>query len=350
MKANTREPRFATRRLLAAFVLAGATANAATVLEYTHERDCATDFERMTISGLHARIDVRMDGISLSTLFDDDEQLMHQLMHDTRTYLTMESDDDAVDFNSDVGRSVSIHAEKRTRAATGMDSAQGMAAFRDAQVAACPEMAGIGFADPDYAEAAQRCAGKMANAMPARDSDRRRFVAGRARQQTLPSPASAAKGSGTTPKWSTTRTERAAAPESIGEHACTRERIMRGDVVLREDCMAALDSLGLDARAQRRLARIVKVGKGMSEGIASLHPELETDRDRPPAVSLERTCYRDGAGSGTARLQIHGDATPDAATFEIPPGYEPMQMSRPAESASPAQALELLEQSGSGRR
>ena len=69
---------------------------AATVLEYRHEGDCATDFDRMAIDGLRLRIDMSVDEFAMTTLVDDGEQLMHQVMHDSRTYMTMESDDDAV--------------------------------------------------------------------------------------------------------------------------------------------------------------------------------------------------------------------------------------------------------------
>lgn len=336
-------------RLLAAMLLACGGAHAASVLEYTHDGECATDFERMAINGLHARIDMQMEDISMSTLFDDGEQLMHQLMHDTRTYMTMESDDDAVDFTSDVGRSVSLHAEKQTKALTGIDTTQAMAAFREAQVAACPEMAALGFSDPDYAEAAQRCARTMAAAAPAETVDRRSFIAGKLRQRPSESAPSAAKSNAAPMQWSTTTTDRADAAETVDGRACTRERIVRGNVVLREDCMAPLDSLGLDARAQRRLKRIVKVGNGMSEGIASLHPDIAADRAKPPAISLERTCYRDGAASGHARLRIRTDATLAGDTFELPAGYAPMHMPR-AEDASVSDALESLRQAGARQR
>jgi len=337
------------KRLLASLLLACGAVEAGTILEYTHDGECATEFERMAISGLHARIDMQVEDMSMSTLFDDDEQLMYQLMHDTRSYMTLESDDDAVDFTSDVGRSVSLHAEKQAKAVAGMDNAQGMAAFRQAQVAACPEMAGIGFSDPDYADAARRCAAKRASTPPPGDADRRTFVGERLRQRDPRTAVPAANGGGAPVKWSTTTTERADAAETIDARPCIRERIVRGAVVLREDCMASLESLGLDARAIRRLKRIVAVGKGMGAGIASLHPETAADRAAPPAISLERVCYRDGAASGHARLRVRTDAALDAATFELPAGYAPMQMPHPADAPS-AQALERLQESGSLRR
>ena len=112
----------------------------------------------MTIDGLRLRTDMSADGFAMTTLVDVGEQLMHQVMHDSRTYMTMESDDDAVDFNSDVARSTLLHALRRVQAVTGLDHAQVMEQARAAQVAACPEMADLGYGDPDYPEAAARCA------------------------------------------------------------------------------------------------------------------------------------------------------------------------------------------------
>ena len=92
-------------------------AQSATVLEYRHEGECATEFERMANDGLRLRIDMRVDGIEMTSLVDDEEQLMHQVMHDSRSYMTMESDDDAVDFNSDVARSTLLHARNECQRA-----------------------------------------------------------------------------------------------------------------------------------------------------------------------------------------------------------------------------------------
>jgi hypothetical protein len=345
MRAHTRLPAPLACRCAVAWLLAmtcGAT-HSATLLEYRHEGACSTDFERMAISGLHARIDMGFEDGAMSTLFDDGEQLMHQLMHDTHTYMTMESDDDAVDFNSDVARSTSLFAEHQTRAVTGMDNQQALARFRSAQVAACPEMASLGFGDPDYAEAATRCVEKMATATMPAAGDRKDIIAQRLRQGRQAPAAPTTGGADTAPAtWSTTTIERDAVPGSVDGRACTTERIRRGATILREDCLADVNSLALEPRAVRRLQRIAKVGEGLGAGVASLHPEIQEHRPGPPTISLRRVCYRDGAVSGNAVLQIRADVQIDPALFELPAGYAPLQITPPS-ATSPAEALEALE-------
>ena len=339
----------ATAARALALLLLACPAGAATLLEYTHEGSCATDFERMALSGLHARIDMDVEGSTMSTLFDDGEQLMYQLMHDTRNYMTLESDDDGVDFTSDVGRSVLLHADKQVQAITGSSSAQIIEAYRQAQVAACPDMAAMGMADPDYADAALRCAQKMASAPPV-TGDRTDALGQVLQRRGGRTAASAGRGApagaDAAVKWSTTKTERGATAETIDGRSCIRERILRGDTVLREDCLATIESLALEPRAARRLARIAKVGAGLGAGIASLQPEAARAPARPPSISLERVCYRDGSASGRARLRIRTDVAIDASTFELPPGYAPLEMAPPPGDVSPERLLEQLQQGG----
>lgn len=330
-------------------LLLSCPAGAGTLLEYTHEGPCTTEFERMALSGLQARIDMDVDGSSMSTLFDDDEQLMHQLMHDTRSYMTLESDDDAVDFTSDVGRSVLLHADKQTQAITGSSSAQFLEAYREAQVAACPEMAALGMADPDYADAALRCAQKMASAAPVggnREGALDQAVRRRGGRTAASDGRGAPAGADAAVKWSTTRTERATTTEAIDGRSCIRERILRENTVLREDCLATIESLALEPRAARRLARIAKVGAGLGAGIASLQPDAAVEPARPPSVSLERVCYRDGIARGRARLRIRADVAIDASTFRLPPDYTPLEIATPPDEVSPERLLEQLQQGG----
>lgn len=328
--------------LLATLALACGTVHAATVLEYRHEGECATDFERMTIEGLRLRIDMRVEGIEMTSLVDDDEQLMHQVMHDSRTYMTMESDDDAVDFNSDVARSTLYHAQRQVQAVTGMANDEVIAQARAAQVAACPEMAALGFSDPDYAEAASRCAEKMAaDAMADRPS--RAEAVARARGRAAAGARETGAAAAPPARWSTTQVEREPAEADVEGRRCTVERIRRGATVLREDCLAVIESLGLEPRAVRRLARLARVGEGLGAGVASVHPELEQERrEGPPTISLRRTCYREGTAVGHATLDIRTGVAVDAAQFELPAGYAPLQVEA-SSTQTPEEALELLD-------
>lgn len=317
----------ATRIWLALALCGAPAAQAATVLEYAREGTCETDFERMVFDGLNARVDTGMGGAHMSTIFDDGEQLMHVLMHDSRQTMTMESDDDAIDFQSDVGRSAMLYSGNQVEKLTGMDQGAMMAQAQQAMAAACPELASLGFSDPDYAAAAQACSEKMGGQTYALDAQSQRNML-RAMQgkqvKARPSPTPAQPV-----RWSTTQTDRDGATRTVAGIECREETTRRGETVLRRQCMAPVETLGLEAPAMRRLQRIVKVGRGMSAGIASLNPEMDTDAGQPPKLALERTCYAGGEATGTATLRIARDAAVDAAQFAIPPGYEPLTMELP---------------------
>jgi len=312
--------------LAMALALATGGAHAATVLEYDVEGRCETDFTRMVFDGLHARIDSAAGGSAMTTLFDDGEQLMHMLMHDSRNVMTMESDDDAIDFQSDVGRSSMLYSSNQVEKLTGMDSNAMMAQAQQMMAQACPELAEIGFSDPDYAAAAERCSKTMGAQAGVADARMQKDML-RAMQGKGPAPKRAPPSQPA--RWSTTQTERGDATRVVAGLECTDERTLRGDTVLREQCVVALDALALDAAATRRLKRIMKVGQGMSAGISELHPEMNADRDAPPSAPLERTCYEGGERTGRATLRIARDAASDPSLFVVPTGYEPLQITPP---------------------
>lgn len=325
--------RFAPLALVLA--LATSAAHAGTVLEYDVTGTCATEFTRMQFDGLNARIDQSMDGSDMSTLFDDSEQLAHMLMHDTRNVMTMESDDDAIDFQSDVGKSTLHFAGNRTRALTGMDNNQMMEQARAMQVAMCPEMADMGFADPDYADAAARCAERMQQQAQAAQGRRPDMVAAMAAARSgrgdmphgLVVPRAEAPATAQT--WSTTTTDRYGGEETIGGLGCRVETMRRGDVVLREQCVTEVEKLALDASAMRRIKRIVAIGQGMGEGISQVYPDMDPDRDQPASLPLRRTCYAGGRQTGTATLQVRRNVDLPADTFAIPEGYTAFDATMP---------------------
>ncbi|HUD40424.1 MAG TPA: hypothetical protein VMR06_00320 [Dokdonella sp.] len=314
------------RRLLIAALAACTAAQAGTVVEYRRDGDCATDFDRMAIDGLRARIDLTIDGSALSTIADDGEQLTTQLLHELRRYMTMESDDDAIDFQSDVMRAGHIHAGRQAEALTGLDAEAATAAFRAQQIAACPEMAELGFADPDYAEAAARCAESMAAAAnaPRGEGDRHRAIdAAIGSGQARAAPAQPAAPAAAAP-WRTTTVERGDEIEIDGRR-CRIERLVRGERVLREDCTSAIADLGLEPAALRRLNRIAAVGATVGRGVAELHPEAAGE-DGPPRIALSRRCFRDDRHTGTATLTIRSGVAVPADRFEIPGDYRPMTL------------------------
>lgn len=307
--------------LMLAALLAAAPASAGTRLAYERTGSCTTEFDTMTMDGLHARVDMDFEGMRVSTLYDDDERLMHTLLHMTRNVVTMESDDDAVDFQGDVGKSSLIAADKQAEALTGMDQDATIALFRAQQVQTCPDLADKGVGDPDYAEAAMRCAERMSAQVPALDPAPRRGAKGRRRHADQPVQPPAPEAVPLVSR--TTTTDRDAGHDTVDGIACTVERTRRGDAVLQEDCVTPLETLGVEASAMRRLRRMVTIGQGLGDGIASLTPQLAEPR-RAPTIALRRTCYRDGREAGTATLRIDTTATIDAATFAIPQGYTPI--------------------------
>lgn len=332
MTSRSRFPATLGATLLLALA-AMAPAPAATVLEYEVEGRCETDFTRMSFDGLFARVDTTLDDVSTSTIFDDGEQMMYLLLHDSREVMTMESDDDAIDFQGDVGRSAGIYAGKQVEQFTGMDSNQMLAQAQATQVAMCPEMEGIGIADPDYAAAATRCAQTMATRMQADPQAQRELMdaygmdtatgSGR-RARKPPSPAAA-------PTWRTTTLDRDGSQQVLDGITCRNETLRRGETVLRSQCLAEVDALPLEPPAKRRLARMQTIGRGMASGIAALNPEAVDDQDGPATVALLRRCHDGGRESGRATLRIRRDVTLDAAIFEPPAGYAPMQMQLPEE-------------------
>ena len=313
--------------LAAALLAATLPARAATVLEYEVEGECNTEFDRMVFDGLYARVDATSGGYENTTIFDDGEQMMYFISHESRTVMSIESDDDAVDFHGDVMRSTMIHAEKQTEKVTGVDMQSLIAQAHSAQVAMCPELAEMGYNDPDYADASMKCAKKMqsmggadpkaqleaAQAM-ARNMEGGRRGSARTREKAAP-PAAA-------PQWTTTETTPTGDTSEIEGVTCAHETMRRGDVVLREQCMAEAEALPLDASAKRRLARMMKIGRGMSAGLAESMPGI--DPDARARVALQRTCYANGNRTGAASLRIDRDAAVDASLFAVPKDYKPI--------------------------
>jgi hypothetical protein len=313
--------------------LLSVNASASTVLEYEVDGTCATDFTRMSFDGLYARFDHDAGGAPMSTIFDDSEQLMYVLMHDSRNVMTMESDDDAIDFQSDVGRSTMLYAGKQTEKVTGMDQNQMIAQAQAAQVAACPELAEMGFSDPDYAAAAERCAQKM-SAMPSDPQAQREMAEAMLESMNGGGKSRRAKPAAAPAeplRWVTTSTEADGTEQQIAGMTCRDETTRRGDTVLRRQCVVEVDALQLEASAMRRLKRIVKVGEGISAGISSLNPEANPDAGQPAKVALQRTCFEQGNRTGTATLRIKRDAPIDESIFAVPAGYEPLEISMPGE-------------------
>ena len=324
-------------KLLSLMLALAPAANAATVLEYDVEGRCQTDFSKMVFDGLQARIDNEMEGQSMSTVFDDSEQLVYLLMHNEKQVMTMESDDEAIDFQSDVGRSTMLYSSNQMEKLTGMSMADVMAQAQAAQASMCPELAGKGMSDPDYADAAAKCSQRSQGAPNASNAQMQEQLMaamasqgaggkrGKAGTRGLAGGMPAAEPA----RWSTTQVDRDGGTKSIAGFECTMETTRRGDEVLREQCVVPVESVGLDASAMRRLKRIVKVGEGMSAGISSLNPEANPEAGQPAKLVVERTCHEGGKRTGVATLRIDRAAQVAESLFAVPPGYQPLTLEMP---------------------
>ena len=314
------------RPVLLALALCAPAAHAATVLRYDVEGACEADFSRMVFDGLQARVDNSAANGNVSTIFDDGEQLMTLLMHDSKQTMVMESDDDAVDFQGDVGRSSMLYSNNQMKKLTGMSQDDMMAQAQAALSAACPELAEIGFSDPDFAAAQARCTEKMGgkSALQMDPQFQKDLLASMQGKRSKPR----AAPSGPV-RWNTTQVDRDGERKTIAGIDCTVETTRRGDTVLREQCVVPVEAVPLEAAAMRRLKRMMNIGEGMSAGIASVNPAMNPDAGKPPVLPLERTCYEGGRRTGTATLRIERDASVDASEFAVPAGYEPLRLEMP---------------------
>ncbi|HKE47695.1 MAG TPA: hypothetical protein VKB52_06495, partial [Rhodanobacteraceae bacterium] len=103
--------------------------------------------------------------------------------------------------------------------------------------------------------------------------------------------------------------------------ACTRREHLRGEEMLREDCYATATTLRLGEAETKRLGRF---SKSIQTWAASLVPE---GMQQPPddRVLVRRVCYAAGKESGRATLAIENAAI-SPARFEVPAGYKPMDL------------------------
>jgi hypothetical protein len=117
------------------------------------------------------------------------------------------------------------------------------------------------------------------------------------------------------------RIDRDAGEAEVGGVACLRREHLRAGELVREDCYAAASGLHLDDLETRRIARFTKVMRAWSESFVPGGAKPDSD-DR---VLVRRTCYAGGHERGRATLAI--DKAPIAeARFEVPAGYEPVDL------------------------
>ncbi|HJT97269.1 MAG TPA: hypothetical protein VJ696_03060 [Rhodanobacteraceae bacterium] len=320
---------------IAAMVLA-ANAFADTTLAYRSEGGCAGDFERLELKAQQLRVDSGRDGGGGSMIYDHVEKLAYFVDHRERQFMQTEMDEDAVDLQADVMKSLRIRMRRESGAdpfelakslcpgfdpsdrdrlpedglgcgAPAMDAAHG----GDARPIARDGMGAMMQSSGIDAETLQKMMEQALENLPPeqRAAMQRQLAAGG-----MPG----LGGSGAQSMPAPQRIDRDAGEIDVDGIRCLRREHLRGDAMLREDCYAAPAALGLADAETRRIARFSQSIRAWSRSFAPDDAHKADDR-----VLVRRICYAGARESGRATLAIdHAPIAP--ARFEVPAGYRPM--------------------------
>lgn len=323
-------------------------ATADVTLDYqTTGQDCRGDFERMQIKGAAMRIDSDMGGRAGSFVYDGVEKIAYALDHREHRFMQFEVDEDAIDFNAD--RTASLQNMMRNK--TGVDP------FARAQ-ALCPGMmngnqdaaqpgqsANCGQANPQGSAAADVAAGGGVRGAPGMNADQMQNMQRLMQEQMAKMTPEqrermqrgmASAGYGTMLGAAATQPEsdREAGGTTVAGVACMRRQHLRGDEIVREDCVTSLEGLELKAADVKRIARMAGV---MARWRDSMMPAgVGTHRGGPSLerALVQRVCFAGGAESGRATLRIGSGPIADAE-FTMPAGYAPMSIGLQGAAAKP---------------
>jgi hypothetical protein len=335
---------------IAGLVFAGA-AYADDTLTYRSTGVCTGDFERIELKDLYLRVDG--GGASGgSMIYDHGEKLAYFIDNGSRTFIETEMDEDAVDLQSDITKSMRV----RMRKEGGMDPYEiakslcpGAAASSRDRVADepidCGNGATLGGAMTDtegkpltpeqIAEAMQRGGGmtmtpEMQAAMQKMMEQQMERMPAEQREQMQRAMSDSRSGRMMPGMPQAGAAPRPPKPERIDRDldeivvdgiACTRREHLRGGAVAGEDCLAAPAALHLGEKETKRITRFSQSIRDWSRSLVPGEMQPKVD-DR---VLVRRICYTSGEESGRATLAI--DTAPiSASRFEVPAGYKPMDV------------------------
>jgi hypothetical protein len=325
-------------------------------ITYRSEGGCAGDFERVELKSYFLRVDSGGGGHAGSMIYDHSEKLAYFIDHGSRTFMQTELDEDAIDLQGDIMKSLRTKMRKQG----GIDP------FEMAQ-SLCPDLAasagsrdrqpdepidcGNGMAvgapvtgtdgkpmDRDEMSAAMKngrmpaldantqammqkmLEQQLARMPPEQRAQMQRAMAQGGGSMMMPGmPGGAAPQAPASPK--PERIDRDAGEADVGGIACMRREHLRAGALVREDCYATAAGLHLGEVETRRIARFTKAMRSWSR---SLVPE-GTPPDADDRVLVRRVCYAGGRESGRATLAI--DTAPiSESRFEVPAGYKPMDL------------------------
>ncbi len=341
-------------------VLACAPALADNTLAYRSEGGCAGDFDTVELKGQWLRVDSHGSGSGGSMIYDHAEKLAYFIDDRSRTYMQTELDEDAVDLQADIMKSLRIRMRKESGGIDPFEMVQslcpGMAErARDRQPGEpidCGSGMTMGGApvgadgkpmtheemiaaakngqmpmDPGSQQMMQKMMEQqLAKMPPEQRAQMQKMMAGGGATPgaMMTGPAGGgpgAPGMNGAPPAAPQRVDRDAGETDVNGVTCTRREHLRGDQLVREDCYAAPTALHLGDIETRRVARFSKALQAWSR---SLVPEgMQTQSD--DRVLVRRVCYASGHETGRATLAI--DNAPIAESrFEVPSGYKPMDL------------------------
>jgi hypothetical protein len=319
-----------TRPLLLVLASFAVTAFADDTLTYRSTGGCAGDFERIELKGLFLRVDGGgVNGGSM--IYDHGEKLAYFIDNASHTFLQTEMDEDAVDLQSDITKSLRI----RMRKEGGMDPYEiaqslcpGAAAAGRDRVPGEPIDCGNGAIgggamkpggaaiDPEMLAAMQKMMEQQLANMPPeqREQIQRAMANGGGMMPGMPQ-------TGTAPTPKPERIDRDIDEIAVDRIACTRREHLRGGVIAGEDCLATPAALHLGEAETKRVARFSQSIRAWSRSLVPDEMQPKVD-DR---VLVRRLCYAGGQETGRATLAI--DTAPiSASRFEVPAGYAPMDL------------------------
>jgi hypothetical protein len=323
-------------------------------ITYRSEGGCVGDFDRIEMKSYFLRVDSGNGGHAGSMIYDHSEKLAYFVDHGSRTFMQTELDEDAIDLQGDIMKSVrtkmrheggvdpfemaqslcpgmSASAASRDRqpnepidcgnGVTIGGPANGKPTSRDEMTAAMKngQM-------PALDANAQAMMQKMMEQQLARMTPEQRAQMQRAMTQSggsmamlgMPTRGDAAQAA-SPPK--PERIDRDAGETDVGGIACMRREHLRGGELVREDCYATAAGLHLGEVETHRIARFTKAMLAWSRSLVPDGTQPEPD-DR---VLVRRVCYAGGRESGRATLAIDTAPIPPSR-FEVPAGYKPVDL------------------------
>lgn len=257
-------------------------------LIYPQQTQCKSNASAIYISGSRMRFDSVMEDKKYSMLFDGLEDIITTLDHSGRQFHQSEVDEDALDYNTDVMSSTGTFIDKQMQAMQAQMKQQ--CAQMEKQGMSCPNM------DlSSIMQSAQAMTAQNVPKMEVRPSDKNQTVAGM---------------------------------------ACKSFDRYENGSKTSEECYVEAKDMLMSEKDKKYLLRNMKVMTHYALSFAGLSEKLsfadkQTSSQADPAdkdILLSQTCFSPN-GSEVGRVEVKVISTAiDAASFDIPPGYQVMSM------------------------